>query len=73
VTRATPPPRGEHLAFFDLQDTVAADIRAARIRPTREGIAARAAALGGAGQAEAAEFTERFLTHLRRELARTRP
>jgi len=72
MTRATFRTRGGHLTFYDLRDTVAGDLRAGRVRPTPEALAARAATLGGTGQAEAAEFTERFLRHLERNLARAR-
>jgi hypothetical protein len=55
-------------SYWDFRDRLAGDIRQKRVHPTAERIVQHAAASYGIGAAEAAEWTERFLHHVQREL-----
>ncbi len=68
---AEPGPRfvGQ-LGFWDFRDRLAADLRAGRTGQTAAAIVAHAHRAYGLDQADAAEWTERFLAHIRRELQR---
>ncbi len=58
------------LGFWDFRDRLAADLRAGRTGQTAAAIVAHAHRAYGLDQADAAEWTERFLAHIRRELQR---
>ena len=58
------------LAFFDFRDRLAADLRSNRVKPAPAAIVAHAADRYGLDCADAAEWCERFLDGLQRDLAR---
>jgi hypothetical protein len=66
--KPAPLPFDHPVAYWNFRDRIAGDIRANRVHPTVELLVQHAATNYGVGMAEAAEWTERFLRHLRREM-----
>jgi hypothetical protein len=61
-------PFGHRLAYWQFRDCMAEDIRGKRVHPTPERIVQHAAAVYGINTADAAEWTERLMFHLQRDL-----
>ena len=59
-------------SYWDFRDKMAAALRSRKVQPAPEALAAHACAHMGCGQAEAAEWTGRFLGDLARDRSRNR-